>query len=340
MIIVSVPIEPLQERYSAQWGNWFRDALKARHLKHINIEPEAMTARIRQGSFLDIVGTTEYKAKQIAGICQLIDAGTIPKAEKVVFIFQDGWFPIEQLAYMRDLLHCYDWKFIGIFHDGTYDKHDLLAREKLYVWGNELERSWFKIYDKIIVGSHYHKEVIMDERQVPGHKITVIPWKVEVPTTLPQTKQKIVVFPHRLEPDKQPEVFDAVSFNDKNYSFIKTRANHLTKASYYDLLAKSHIAVSTALLEMFGIAMVEAVLLGCVPLVPDRLAYREMYPRMFKYQDRQELAKKLYDLMTDGPDNDAPFGRSYRWNLHALKLKFQENSANFFPDLFTEVNLI
>ena len=173
-MIVNVPIEPLDERYSKQWGEWFEKYLKDVQ-QYISICPTPMADTIRDGAFLDVVGTVHYKSEQISQICQLVDDKIIPRDRRVVFLIQDGWFPIEQLAYIRDLLECHDWKFVGIFHDGTYDKHDLLARKKLYTWGEPLENSWFRIYDKVIVGSHYHKQVLLEERQIPEHKIEVIP---------------------------------------------------------------------------------------------------------------------------------------------------------------------
>ena len=40
-----------------------------------------------------------------------------------------------------------------------------------------------------------------------------------------------------------------------------------------------------ALQETWGIAMIESVLSGCIPIVPDRLSYSELYPALFKYPD-------------------------------------------------------
>jgi glycosyltransferase involved in cell wall biosynthesis len=47
---------------------------------------------------------------------------------------------------------------------------------------------------------------------------------------------------------------------------------------YRRLVASADIVVSCALQENFGIGVVEAVAAGCVPLLPDRLAYPEIIP--------------------------------------------------------------
>ena len=327
MMIVNVPIEPLDERYSAQWCQWFETALQ--DTKHITVLPESKPV-IGEGAFLDIVGTVSFKSRQIAEICRLLDEGTISRTEKTVFIIQDGWFPIEQLAYIRDLLGCHQWKFIGIFHDGTYDKWDLLARKRCYVWGDYLERSWFKIYDKIVVGSEYHSDVIVEERQVPFHKIEIIPWPVRVPQWK-LDKENIIIFPHRLDEEKQPELFHQIE-NDFNkhisgWQFIRTRDQKLSKAEYYTLLAKSRIAISTALLEMFGISMVEAAMLGCIPLVPNRLSYKELFWEKFRYNDIAELHWKLTNMV----NNPEEYQSALRGNTSVLAT----NSERFFDKLLT-----
>jgi glycosyltransferase involved in cell wall biosynthesis len=49
------------------------------------------------------------------------------------------------------------------------------------------------------------------------------------------------------------------------------------RAAYARALQEAHVAVSTAGHEFFGLAMVEAAAAGCLPLVPRRLAYPEVF---------------------------------------------------------------
>ncbi|MEQ8659759.1 MAG: DUF3524 domain-containing protein [Gammaproteobacteria bacterium] len=54
-------------------------------------------------------------------------------------------------------------------------------------------------------------------------------------------------------------------------------------AAYQALLARMDVVLSTALHDFQGLAVLEAVAAGCVPLVPDRLAYRELFAPAWRY---------------------------------------------------------
>ncbi len=49
------------------------------------------------------------------------------------------------------------------------------------------------------------------------------------------------------------------------------------KADYHSLLVRSHCVLSTAIHDFQGLAVLEAVAAGCIPLVPRRLAYSEWF---------------------------------------------------------------
>ena len=55
-------------------------------------------------------------------------------------------------------------------------------------------------------------------------------------------------------------------------------------SEYRGLLQASDIVLSTALHEFQGLAVMEAVARNCVPIVPDRLVYPEIYPNYCRYE--------------------------------------------------------
>lgn len=170
--------------------------------------------------------------------------------------------------------------------------------------------------------------------------------------TLVRGERVRIVWPHRWEHDKDPDTFiDAAvtlaaegldfevaiagqSFRDVPASIanaqqtLGTRLVHLGEPSgriaYAELLAGSDIAVSTATNEFFGLAMVEAAYTGCYPLVPDRLAYPELYPAEMRWRGREGLVAKLRSLIVERPAPGAARGIAARYTFDALLPRYQE----------------
>ncbi|MEE9413313.1 MAG: DUF3524 domain-containing protein, partial [Methylococcales bacterium] len=80
---------------------------------------------------------------------------------------------------------------------------------------------------------------------------------------------------------KSPEIFVQLhnSFSEHigEFGYI---ANH---KEYLRILSKSDLVISTAIHEFQGLAVMEAVASGCIPVVPDRLSYPEFFDVQYCY---------------------------------------------------------
>lgn len=96
-----------------------------------------------------------------------------------------------------------------------------------------------------------------------------------------------------------PDAFPAARrhFGEKivQYGFVSQRTDYLK------WLRRGLVVVSTAIQENFGIAVVEAMRCGCLPLLPHRLSYPEILPREFHrhflYHDPKDLAGRLAAIL-------------------------------------------
>ena len=93
-----------------------------------------------------------------------------------------------------------------------------------------------------------------------------------------------------------PAVFDTArkQFSD----FIGHWGYVDSEEAYRQLLANCDLVLSTAIHDFQGIAVLEAVAAGCIPVVPDRLAYPELFASRYRYQgseNPEEEAKALAD---------------------------------------------
>lgn len=99
---------------------------------------------------------------------------------------------------------------------------------------------------------------------------------------------------------KCPAIFDDIKREFSSYigcwGFVESAD------AYRKLLRQSDVVLSTALHDYQGIAVLEGVASGCVPVVPDRLAYPELFDEQYRYaagKSRTEanaLAQRLAEL--------------------------------------------
>jgi glycosyltransferase involved in cell wall biosynthesis len=85
------------------------------------------------------------------------------------------------------------------------------------------------------------------------------------------------------------------------------------RREYSALLASCHLVLSTAHHDFQGLAVIEAVAAGCLPLVPDRLAYPEWFPAHCRYSDLQDLVAKLVSLVSRSASWEVPDVSRLTW---------------------------
>lgn len=158
-------------------------------------------------------------------------------------------------------------------------------------------------------------------------KCRVLPVPIEPVARADDRDRRLIVWNHRWEYDKRPELFaeavhrlleDGVDFRlallgkrPRNtppaLDRIRKRAagrivadGLLPEEEYRHLLGRAGVVVSTAAHEFQGLAMLEAVSAGAIPIVPDALCYPEQYPDAFRYTagDIDQLAWRLRQVLS------------------------------------------
>lgn len=339
MKVFFLPLEPLEERYTAQMLNWVRQALQELNTDYEVVMPSSNYKAIQHGQWLDTFGTTKYRNLQMNIVAGLFEQGKIHEGD--LFLVGDVWYPgIENIKLMAELSN-FRVKVAGWHYAGTADPADLLHRATsswAYTWEHWLVNNYL---DAICVGSQFHANML---GKAFGAYDNVYPfglaWRPEEVKQYfsEYAKQKIVVFPHRIAPEKNPEGFYKLAeiFKDKGWRFVVSTNNphvadtiknpyvevvcHKSKEEYYRFLNTCSIYYSNATQETFGYALHEAIALGLSVVAPDRCSYSEMLendPRFLYNPQRDPLGLNLLDAMMDYPI-PTPIEYTLRWNASEI----------------------
>lgn len=298
--LIYVPLEHIDKRYTIHMDNDIEEYLCEQKIDYIKVSPPLLSGILKPGMFLDAAGTIRTKANQIEQIAKLYETGQV--TNETTFFFSDLWFPgIESLAYLN-YFYKVKPKITGIIHAGSFTDTDFVR--DMERWAKNFEDVVFDICDTIYVASDFIKKDIIKKRFVHEDKLVVT--NLPLDSRLKQycnedEKENIVIFNGRICDEKQPWMFDLLKerFKNKPWKFIKTQEEDLTKVEYYHLLAKSKCVVSFALQENFGYGIAEATELGCIPVVPNRLVYPELYSSDYLYNTFEECAELVEKAMEE-----------------------------------------
>ncbi|CAF0979386.1 unnamed protein product [Adineta ricciae] len=278
----------------------------------------------------------------------LILADKIPTNEtgSLKYLFTSSIVNLSELLSLRTDLR--SLKTIVYFHENefAYPKQNEQQEQRDFQYGyNQILTAL--VADVCLFNSFYNLNTFLDKlgpflnripapkanvqhiRQTIEHKSRVFYYPLDKPLiSIERNNDKTgplcIVWPHRWEHDKDPEMFFSVilelhqtyslaftliilgqSYGEQPVIFNEIRSKlppdcvrhwgfAQSKADYEQLLLEGDVVVSTAQHEFFGVAMLEACRAGCVPLVPDRLAYVELYSNeQHRYRTRTQLLNKL-----------------------------------------------
>ena len=345
MTIFLVDLESVSTRYTCEWKTHLPKLLhKAGHNVEIISGPEDIPTATTPGAFLNFGGTNIYKSAQVEKMGRLFCSGSVNPGDH--FIFTDAWHPgIINLKYMSELLQI-PVTTHGLWHAGSYDPQDFLGRlvgDK--PWVRNAEKSFYHAFDYNYFATQFHIEMFFTNLLQNG-PVTENPWFDEdlaelragtlttkiVKTGWPMEymdgtltpyknmpKRDLILFPHRIAPEKQVEIFRDLKEHLPQYEFVVCQDQQLSKNEYHNLLGEAKMVFSANLQETLGISCYEGALVNAIPMVPDRLSYSEMYYEGFKYPSEWTESFETYTI--------------HRKELCAKIIQQMENYNKLLPNL-------
>lgn len=316
--IFILPIEPIETRYTKQWYDNIPKLLENKGFNIVTIDGILESNITTPGAFLNFTATNIWKNTQINEISRLISNNQIKNGDRV--LITDAWNTgILQLKYMFELLNL-DVEIHAIWHAGSYDPYDFLGRLiKDKHWTYNTERALFEAIDFNYFATNFHADLFLntlygeDTREL-SYIISGQPHDIlieELSNELKVFKKNQIVFPHRIAPEKQPEIIYDLKNTMIDIDFVICQEQTLTKNQYHTLLNESKVMFSASLQETLGIGQFEAACFDTLPCVPNRLSYSEimndykefLYPSEWTnnydnyIKNKNKLVDKLYDLV-------------------------------------------
>ena len=349
MNVFLIDLEAVETRYTGEWKRHVPNLLqKAGHNVQIISGPTDIPTATTPGAFLNFGGTNIYKSSQVEQMGRLFCSGSVQPGDH--FIFTDAWHPgIINLKYMSELLNI-PVVTHGLWHAGSYDPQDFLGRlVGNKPWVRHAEKSFFAAFDHNYFATQFH--IDMFHHNLLNDGMVENPWEEEdkadmledgkyVRTGWPMEymddtltmyknmpKRDLILFPHRIAPEKQVEIFRDLATHLPQYEFVVCQDQQLTKNEYHNLLGEAKMVFSANLQETLGISCYEGAVVDAIPMVPDRLSYTEMYYDTFKYPEvwthdydtytvyRPDLCRKIIEHM-DNYSTRIPSIRKQAKDLH------------------------
>jgi hypothetical protein len=350
MKIFLIDLEAVETRYTGEWKTHLPALLKKRgHNVQVISGPTDIPSATTPGAFLNFGGTNVYKSAQVEQMGRLFCSGSVAAGDH--FIFTDAWHPgIINLKYMSELLNV-PVKIHALWHAGSYDPQDFLGRLIGDApWVRHAEKSFFHAIDYNYFATNFHIEMfirnllsdgmmenpwveddVADALKGENPKIVRTGWPMEyMEDTLlmykNMPKRDLILFPHRLAPEKQVEIFRDLKTHLPQYEFVICQEQQLTKNEYHNLLGEAKMVFSANLQETLGISWYEGAIVNAIPMVPDRLSYSEMALDTFKYPSKWTESFDSYTV--------------YRPDLCRKIIEHMDNYTTRLPSLNKQVDFL
>jgi glycosyltransferase involved in cell wall biosynthesis len=355
-MIYYLPIEPLEERYTEQWYRWFPEEFDRQGLAYETIDGEALSDRVEVGTFLDINSTLHYKAHQLARVARLFRDRRVCDGD-VFFVADVEFWGIEAIRYLADLNRV-AVRMYGFAHAGSYTRGDFVepcapyARLYERAWaevfdllfvGSEyhkrclVQRRGLPPEKIRVTGNPYdlgeaRRLAVLDPKVSPSDKpkgARVVHTNRPDPEKRPELTLDLFEELHALKPDW--ELMVLTSRQQWGSGALRERAvelerkgvigiyEDLRKDQYLYLLAGASVMTGNTIEENFGYCVLEAMIVGAIPVVPDGFSHPELVQgdRRCLFATQEEQLDKVMEAVRH-PFDVTPYAEPYGRSLSVI----------------------
>jgi len=331
-----IPIEPLEERYTAQWYKYFPIAFAKARYDVVTIDGTTLTDFVDTGTFLPMNSTVHYKNSQMQEISKLFQDKKINNGD-TFFIADLEFWGIEAIRLMAQMNNI-EVNIYAFLHAASYTKEDAFEVAQKYQKYTEL--GWVMMCDGVFVGSQYHKDAFMERRAMyapldyneMNSKIHVTGNPIFSDEFLDHgnKKKNQIIISNRFDWEKRPNMSLNFAYILKkkhpDWNIVVTTSrptfssnkqwlmdyarnlekdgiieihDGLSKQEYYKMLSESKVMLTNSIEENFGYCIVEAIAYNTYPLAKNELSHPELLndDPMLLFDDEDQIVDKVEALM-------------------------------------------
>ena len=294
MRIIFVPQYPAKMRYQNWWFKQFPIEFEKRGHEVVTLGKIDWVSKIMgrdettgKSLFSPVRSSTEFELLQVS------EYMSMDIQDDDVLFLSDLSFPgfFTNILYHKRPKNCF-----AFCHATSLNHLDYF--EKVRHSKFQCETAHAGMFNKVFLGSYYHKEKLKDWKNT---EVTYLPYPPFLCDVLYITNNKNRKYrfcsASRQTPQKVDDFVEKAiegTFNEKI-----NRMSHVSWDSYYRFLSDSKILLISASEETFGYQVVDAIINGCIPVAPNKLSYPELLPKEYLYDDYESLVTIIKNILTD-----------------------------------------
>lgn len=298
MRIIYVPQYPTPMRYQ-EWWMWKlpEEFRKTGHEVIVLGEKYAEMMTHRRGEldmFSPINMAIEFETEQVR------EYMTLDIKDDDVLFWSDISFPG---IFGHAIFHKECPKMFAFCHATSLNKRDYYSSVRHSKF--PIESSLSFLFDTVFVGSEYHQKKLLNAGNFLYWKNTKVTYLPFPPINSSQIKEKKFDIMSASRPSPQKVDIDLeLKLTSVFGSINRPIAN--SWQDYFDNLALSKILLISAWEDTFGYQIVDAILNGCIPLARNDLAYPELLPKEYLYNDYKDLCEKIDKILNSDNGMSVP----------------------------------
>lgn len=155
-----------------------------------------------------------------------------------------------------------------------------------------VETNHSKLFDKIFVGSNYHR----DKLKWKNIEVIGLPTPPsEYITYYPGERYSDVISVNRICPQKVNLTIEKNIQKILNLKII--RQKNTTWRKYSNFLSSSRILLISSKEDTYNYTILDAIKCGCIPVAPNKLCFPEILPEHLLYDDEDEACEIIQNIM-------------------------------------------